>query len=247
MSDLSKKLLDLVAAEQYERLFGVASDATLEEIHRAHIRLLYKFRGESSVVEALNGAKSAMMAESDLEKGRRLFRSGMIRDALPFLRRAAEQRGYAVDYRYLGSALVELGRHDEARGSFEHAVSLRGDAVNHYWLGSVLLYLGRYEDAMLHLEKAVAMRGEGVDRELLSTCHELLRKHRVRRAFGLGRIARALSRGWAARLVPFAATGAVCGFFLFIDPEQGALASLLLLAALAYLSYKHSSSTSLRG
>ncbi len=130
MKEEVKKILELAAAQQYEEMLGVEADASLEEIHRAHIRLLYKVRGEDEAVEAVNSSKSAMMAESDLEKGRRLYRIGRMAEALPYLKRAADQRGYAIDFRYVGSALVEVGMPEEARAYFERAVRMKGDVLD---------------------------------------------------------------------------------------------------------------------
>jgi len=131
MSEEERKIIEQAADERYEHLFGLPPGASREEIHKAHIRLLHRFRGQEEVIEAINGAKSAIMGESDFEKGRRLYRLGRMDEALPHLRRAAEQRGYAVDYRYVGNALVDIGRLEEAKGSFEHAAELRGDALDY--------------------------------------------------------------------------------------------------------------------
>jgi tetratricopeptide (TPR) repeat protein len=130
MKEEAKKILELAAGQRYEEMLGLEPGASLEEIHRAHIRLLYKVRGEDAAVEAINSAKSAMMAESDLERGRRLYKLGLMAEALPYLKRAAEQRGYAVDFRYVGSALVEVGMPEEARAYFERAVRMKGDVLD---------------------------------------------------------------------------------------------------------------------
>jgi tetratricopeptide (TPR) repeat protein len=130
MKENAKKILELAAGQRYEEMLGLEAGASLEDIHRAHIRLLYKVRGEEEAVEAVNSAKSAMMAESDLERGRRLYRLGRMAEALPYLKRASEQRGYAVDFRYVGSALVEVGMPEEARAYFERAVRMKGDVLD---------------------------------------------------------------------------------------------------------------------
>jgi tetratricopeptide (TPR) repeat protein len=254
-----RMILDLASAQEYEKVLGVAFEAPLEEVHRAHIRLLYRFRGDGEVVEAINRAKSALVGENDLERGRRLFRIGQAARALPCLRRAVERRGCAVDYRRLGSSLVELGRSEEALPYLRRALEMQaaapgaatpgvgltlslaeedgsaqaalrhGDAMIHRTLGSALVHLGRPEEALAHFQCAARLRGDALDRELLRTCRALVKRKNLRKALAGLSLRPALRSGRLRGSAAMAAVLAPCFYAAGKDPS---LASLVCVGAL---------------
>jgi len=106
----------------FEAVLGVAHDAPSEAIHRAHIMLIHRFRAFPDVIRCVNNAKAAITGESYIEKGRRLSRTGKMKEALPYIRMAVERQGKAADYRWLGNTLSRLKRYEEALPCFKKAL-----------------------------------------------------------------------------------------------------------------------------
>jgi tetratricopeptide (TPR) repeat protein len=168
------RLLEHIAGGRYEEALGLGHDATREEINRAHVRALFRFRGEAAIREALNRVKGLLADETPLEKARRLLRLERREEALWHLARALEgdgagltERERAEAHHLAGSALFRLERYREARGHLELAASLRGGAADEIWLGNTLERLGLLEPALERYRRAVELRGHATERLLL--------------------------------------------------------------------------------
>jgi tetratricopeptide (TPR) repeat protein len=174
------RIIELVAGCRYEQALGVDLDASRACVNRSHVKLLHRFRDHPSVREALNRAKSVLLSERGLQKGRRLARLSCHVEALPYLRQAVREGGDVEDHVRLGLALEGLERLEEALPHFGRAVSVRGLAIDHHRLGAALLHLGRLEAAHRHLERAVELGHDVLDQEMLACCVERIRLSRRR-------------------------------------------------------------------
>ncbi|HUT76464.1 MAG TPA: tetratricopeptide repeat protein [Polyangia bacterium] len=168
------RLLEHVAGGRYEEALGVGHDAAREELNRAHVRALFRYRNDAAAREALNRAKGLLADETQLEKARRLLRLGLREEALGHLTRSLEDAGAGLTGReraeahhLAGWALFQLERYREARPHLELATTLRGGAADEIWLGSTLERLGLLEPAMEHYRRAVELRGDATDCLLL--------------------------------------------------------------------------------
>jgi tetratricopeptide (TPR) repeat protein len=94
---------------------------------------------------------------------------GDIEQAIEFSRRTVQLQPNDPDYRYiLGSQLVQVGAHEEAKDHLESVVDDRAShAGAHYNLGRALIYLGESDRADRHLAIADSLEEieSGIDRK----------------------------------------------------------------------------------
>ena len=172
-------LIDSAAGGRYEDVLGVGYDATREQINRAHVRALFRFRGNTVAEEALNRAKGLLAEERTLDKARRLLRIERREEALEHLgrlledsRRPPSREDRAEAHHLAGWTLFRLERCAEALPHLERAAALRGLAADEVWLGNALEHLGLIERALDCYRRAVESRGHPAERRLL--CKALL-------------------------------------------------------------------------
>jgi len=189
-----------IARGEYEEALGIGPGETPETVSRAHLRLLYRFRGSARAKEALNRAKGALLREGDLDRGRRLFAADRVRDALPFLEAAVPAEGAAEDYLILGQSLCSAQRFGEAAAHLERAVALRGTAEDHAWLAVAYERLGAWREAELVHRRVVALRGNADDFAALGQVLWAQGRHREA-AMVLGHSAAMNPNGIAAELL----------------------------------------------
>jgi len=157
------RLKECIESGRYEEAFNVSFESFRQEINKAHIRLLSRYRSSSETRELLNFAKSKITNESKLEKGRRLIRIGQKEKALEYLTSALKVTGEPDDYLLLGQALEQTWRIEASLPYFERAVELRGNASDQLWLGTTLERLDRYDEALKCFSTAIKLRGEADD------------------------------------------------------------------------------------
>ena len=81
-------IVEMVEAERYEEALGVSFSASRAEATAAFIRLSGRHSSQDRIKIALNKGRSAMLSETDLQKGGRLCRLGEQEDAVACFRRA---------------------------------------------------------------------------------------------------------------------------------------------------------------
>ena len=169
LSDAGDRLVEMLEAERYEEALGVNTTAGRAEITAAFVRLSARYSADERARIALNKARGAILAETDLQRGSRLERLDESDGAVDCFRRAVSQNGGLPAYRRLGQALSRLDREEEAIPFLEQAVQLGDEAADYHWLGSSLAALGRHKQALPHLREAVLRRGWASDHEWLAT------------------------------------------------------------------------------
>src|ERR1051325_990621 len=109
----------------------------------------------SGSVSALD-LKAPGKAQREYEKGYQLLMRKDAKGALPHLARAIEiYAKFVAAHNALGSAYLQLGQNEQARGEFEKAVALDDHMVNSYLnLGCVELALKQYPAAEVSFRKA---------------------------------------------------------------------------------------------
>jgi tetratricopeptide (TPR) repeat protein len=190
-------LLESLAGGRYEEALGLRHDADREEINRAHVRALFRFRSDPAAREALNRVKGLLAEETPVGKARRLLRLERREEALAHLARALHgdppglpERERAEAHHLAGWALFQLGRYPEALPHLERAALLRGQALDEIWLGHTLERLSRLEPALECYRRAVALRGHAAECLLLGNA--LLGRDRWEEALPLLERARVL-------------------------------------------------------
>ena len=103
-----QKIIKLVKNKKYEEALGIGLNDTRKVISEAHMKLSFEFSDDTDVQNALNQAKSILIEEDDIKKGRRFAEIGKYEEALPYLKKAAKLRGDWIDYNWLGSTLSIL-------------------------------------------------------------------------------------------------------------------------------------------
>jgi tetratricopeptide (TPR) repeat protein len=148
--------IEMVEAERYEETLGVSVSASRAEATAAFIRLSGRYSGQDRVLIALNKARSAMLSETEVQKGVRLSRLKY----LDKLRRHEEElasydRALAIDpedstaWYNKGRTLSQLGRHEEALDAHDRALAIDPfDSATWFQKGLTLYELGRHEEAL---------------------------------------------------------------------------------------------------
>jgi tetratricopeptide (TPR) repeat protein len=148
--------IEMVEAERYEEALGVSVSASRAEATAAFIRLSGRYSGQDRVLIALNKARSAMLSETEVQKGVRLSRLKY----LDKLRRQEEElasydRALAIDpedstaWYNKGRTLSQLGRHEEALDAHDRALAIDPfDSATWFQKGLTLYELGRHEEAL---------------------------------------------------------------------------------------------------
>jgi tetratricopeptide (TPR) repeat protein len=148
--------IEMVEAERYEEALGVSASASRAEATAAFIRLSGRYSGQDRVLIALNKARSAMLSETEVQKGVRLSRLKY----LDKLRRHEEElasydRALAIDpedstaWYNKGRTLSQLGRHEEALDAHDRALAIDPfDSATWFQKGLTLYELGRHEEAL---------------------------------------------------------------------------------------------------
>jgi hypothetical protein len=156
-----------IARGEYEEALDLRPGASPETISRAHLRLLYRLRGQAWVAELVNRAKSALLEEGDLERGRRLFGLSRVHDALPFLEAGVGGGGAAAaeaeDHLILGQSLCHAQRFGDAAASLQRAIALRGTAEDYAWLAVAHERTFAWHEAEIAHRHVVALRGNADD------------------------------------------------------------------------------------
>jgi protein O-mannosyl-transferase len=95
-----------------------------------------------------------------LGRGQGTQNRALVEEAVPHFNRALELKSdFSQVHNNLGTALLELGRLDEAKAKYETALRLKpDDAEVHYNLGLVLERLGRPEESMTATRAALKIR-----------------------------------------------------------------------------------------
>ena len=156
-------IAECVGAGRFEEALGLDFDATKAAVHRAHIRTLALHRDDPETRERINLAKTRLIHETAIEKGRRWIRIGQKERALDVMQAVLENGGEADDYLLCGQVLEQFWRIEAALPYFEKAVALRGNAGDRLWLGMALENLNRKEAALAEYEQAVRLRGSAED------------------------------------------------------------------------------------
>jgi tetratricopeptide (TPR) repeat protein len=159
----ARRIAALIARGEYEEALGLDPGAPPEAVSRAHLRLLHRHRTCGFAREPLNRAKGALLKESDLDRGRRLFGLGRVHEALPFLEAGAAGAGTADDRLILGQSLWRAQRFGDAAASFAAAVALRGTAEELAWLAAAQARLGAWREAESSQRRVAALRGDADD------------------------------------------------------------------------------------
>ncbi|HEY6342223.1 MAG TPA: CDC27 family protein [Bryobacteraceae bacterium] len=162
------RIIEKLKEFRYEEALGIPPTATNAEATAAFVRLSARYAGEEPVRIALNKARGAMLAESDLERGRRLAWLGNREAAAAFFRRAVAQDDGLEANRALGRTLAQLNRDEEAFHYLEQAALLGDQAEDYHWLGATLANAGKYKAALNPLREAARRRGSCADHEWLA-------------------------------------------------------------------------------
>ncbi len=244
----AKRVIACVEAGRYEDALSVELQATRQQINRAHMKLLARFRGRPDIRALLNEAKSHLTSESDLTRGRRFTRIGRKEEAVPYLVRGLEKGGSADDMLLAGQTLEQTWRIEEARHYFERAVAIRGEPTDYLWLGTVQSQLGEFENAEACFTFAVKQRGTVDDRRLLgSLCLKIgkldLAEQQLRRAYAMGDLSceqllqECAAKKSRAKMTKLLSAVAVARGFAKAHPLLTSLAGVALIATGALLIY----------
>jgi tetratricopeptide (TPR) repeat protein len=176
-------IVELVEAERYEDALGVSFSASRAEATAAFIRLSGRYSTQDHVRIALNKARSAILSETDLQKGDRLCRlsNGAISELDAALKpeiwlASPEALGEALDivsrwlairpeealcFQIRGQILHRLGRPEEALAAFDRALAINpDDASTWYAKGMVSKIQGWNEKASAAFDRALAINPE---------------------------------------------------------------------------------------
>ncbi|MBN2716564.1 MAG: hypothetical protein JXX14_11975 [Deltaproteobacteria bacterium] len=161
----------LVSKGCYEEALGIDVDATRSAVARAHIRQLHHFTHSEKAREALNQARTALVAESLERKLQRLIKLELLEAARTIAASALEDHESAYNFYMLGYVLYRMARYAESARYLLRAFEMSDSPFHAIWLGYALERQGEMAAALERYLWAVKRRGNETEHRLAGSIY----------------------------------------------------------------------------